>query len=359
MLGARTKRQIAVEQRVSSQSGRPCSLATTTLFSDLHLGYEGFNKVEFEGFLTYLERQSNTNKLLILGDIFDLWRADPIDSIAYAWPYFEKLRSLNIETHYIIGNHDYHNWLSCRAVGRVDSFLWTKAWYPWQVFGSTFVTHGDYFDIYSVRVEIAQEAIYAVYEAIYHGDKTIVRALEKYFYDPVMLLIKWTELYRRRPKSAKAHPMATYLKPVIDVESKQEVRRVGESMKYLRRNPDLGVRLFVPAYSRPGLRTDLPRFLARPMTKKAKVALTNLDTGAPTRNLVTSRAPLELAKEISGSDNITAVILGHTHRAENKASQHWWNTGCWVEGESTFAEIEKGSIHLYRFKNGAKTELME
>jgi UDP-2,3-diacylglucosamine pyrophosphatase LpxH len=187
----------------------------------------------------------------------------------------------------------------------------------------------------------------------------MVGALEKYFYDPVMLLIKWTELYRRRPKSAKAHPIATYLKPVIDIENKQEVRRLEQSMKYLQRNRDLGVKLFVPAYSRPGLRKDLPRFLARPMTKKAKIALTNLDTSAPTRNLVTSKTPLELAKEISGRDNITSVVFGHTHRAENKASQHWWNTGCWVEGESTFAEIENGNIHLYRFKNGAKIELLE
>jgi len=65
------------------------------------------------------------------------------------------------------------------------------------------------------------------------------------------------------------------------------------------------------------------------------------------------------SKEISGNDNITAVIFGHTHLAKNRASEHWWNTGWWVEGESTFAEIENGYVHLYRFKNGTITEIPE
>jgi UDP-2,3-diacylglucosamine pyrophosphatase LpxH len=334
-------------------------LGKTVLFSDLHFGYERFNKPEFEGFLNYLENQSNASRLLILGDIFDLWRADAIDSVSYAWPYIEKLKSLNIETHYIIGNHDYHNWLSCQAVGRPDSFLWMNTWYPYHVFDSLFVIHGDYFDIFALKVQIAQEAIYAVYEAIYHGDKTIVRALEKYFYDPLALLVKWIQLYHKNPESAKAHPVATYLRPFMNIDSKQEVRNLENGVRYLRKNPDLTTQLFVPAYSRPELTTDMRRLLAQPMTKKAKVTLRNIDTSAPTRNLVTSKTPFEQAKEISPQDNITAVIFGHTHRAENKASQHWWNTGCWVEGESTFAEIENGSVHLYRFKDGTKTEIPE
>jgi UDP-2,3-diacylglucosamine pyrophosphatase LpxH len=356
----RTKREVKYPSQINYYlvTGWLSSLVTTVLFSDLHFGYERFNRTEFEGFLTYLEK-SNASKLLILGDIFDLWRADPIDSVSYAWHYIEKLRSLNIETHYIIGNHDYHNWLSCQTVGRSDSFLWMKISYPYQVFDSLFVIHGDYFDIYSLKVESVQKAIYAVYEAIYHGDKTIVRALEKYFYDPLTLLSKWIQLYHKNPELAKAHPVAAYLKPLMNIDSKQEVRKLENGVRYLRRNSDLGMQLLVPAYSRPALGTDMPRLLARPMTKKARVTLRNLDTSAPTRNLVTSKTPFELAKEISPQDNITAVIFGHTHRAENKASQHWWNTGCWVEGESTFVEIENGTAHLYRFENGTKTEIPE
>lgn len=331
----------------------------TVLFSDLHFGYERFNKAEFEGFLAYLQNQSDASRLLILGDIFDLWRADPIDSVSYAWPYIEKLRSLGIETHYIIGNHDYHNWLSCQTVGRPDAFLWMNTWYPYHIFDSLFVMHGDYFDIYALKIEIVQTAIYAVYEAIYHGDKTIVRALERYFYDPLALLLKWIQLYHKNPESAKADRVAAYLRPFLDVDSKLEVRKLEKGIRHLQGRPDLAVRLFVPAYSRPALTTDMPRFLARPITKKTKASLMSLDTSTPTRNLVTSKTPLDLAKEISGNDNITAVIFGHTHRAENRSSQHWWNTGCWVEGESTFAEIENEGVHLYRFKNGEKTEIPE
>lgn len=333
-------------------------MGTTVLFSDLHFGYERFNKAEFERFLTYLEKESNASKLLILGDIFDLWRGDAIDSVAFGWPYIDRLRNLNVETHYIVGNHDYHNWLSCQRAARTD-FLWLSVGYPWQVFDSVFVMHGDYFDIYALRAKVVQEAVYGVYEAIYHGDKTTVRALERYFYDPVMLLYTWLTLYRKKPEQAKADPIAAYVKPFVDIESKQEVNKLEKGVKFLNKHPEIGAQLFVPAYCRPALKAELPGFMRKRMTEKARVSLTKLDTATPTRNLIATETPFELGKKISGNENLKAVIYGHTHRVENKASQHWWNTGCWVEGESTFAEIESGNIHLYRLKNGTKTEILE
>jgi UDP-2,3-diacylglucosamine pyrophosphatase LpxH len=334
-------------------------MGTTVLFSDLHFGYERFNKAEFESFLTYLEKGSNASKLLILGDILDLWRADAIDSVAFGWPYLDKLRSLKVDTHYVIGNHDYHNWLSCQTAARTD-FLWLNVVYPWRVYDSIFVTHGDYFDIYALRAKDIQEAIYCVYEAIYHGDKTTVRALEKYFYNPVMLLYKWLQLYHTKPEEARVDPIAGYLSRFINIESKQEVRKLQKGVKFLYDHPEIGAQLFVPAYCRPALKAELPRFTrAKAVTKKTRASLAKLDTTTPTRNLIGTRTPFEMAREISGNDNLKAVIYGHTHRPENKASQHCWNTGCWVEGESTFAEIENGDIHLYRFKNGARTEILE
>jgi UDP-2,3-diacylglucosamine pyrophosphatase LpxH len=335
------------------------AMGTTVLFSDLHLGYERFNQDEFERFLTYLEKESNVSKLLILGDIFDLWRADAIDSVTLGWSYIDKLRNLNVETHYIVGNHDYHNWLSCQTAARTD-FLWLHVGYPWQMFDSVFVIHGDYFDIYALRAKVVQEAIYGVYEAIYHSDKRTIRALEQYFYDPVMLLYKWLQLYHKKPEQAKADPIAGYLEPFVDIESRQEVNKLEKGVKFLDAHPEIGARLFVPAYYRPALKAELPRFTKKRMSKQARTSLAKIDTSAPTRNLIaTTRTPFEMAREISGDDNIKAVIYGHTHHPENKASQHWWNTGCWVEGESTFAEIENGNVHLYRFKNGSKTEILE
>lgn len=332
-------------------------MGTTVLFSDLHFGYEKFNKTEFEGFLTYLENKSDLSKLLILGDIFDLWRADAIDSVTFGWPYIERLRNLKVETHYVIGNHDYHNWISCQAAGRTN-FLWMNIDYPCQIFDSVFVTHGDYFDVYALKTKIVQDAIYGVYEAIYHGDKTTVRVLERYFYDPVMLLYHWLQLYHKKPELAKADPVAGYLRPFVDIDSKQEVGKLEKGVKFLNEHPEIGVPMFVPAYSRPALKAELPR-LKKPVTRKARTSLVSIDTSAPTRNLISSETPFEMAKKISGNANFTSVMFGHTHRAENKASQHWWNTGSWVEGESTFAEIENGNIHLYRFKNGSKTEILE
>jgi len=333
-------------------------MTRTVLFSDLHFGYENFNKPQFDAFLTYLEKEANASRILILGDLFDLWRADVIDSVTFGWPYIDKLRNLNVETHYIVGNHDYHNWLSCQTAARID-FLSLHVGYPWLVIDSVFVIHGDYFDIYALRAKVVQEAIYGVYEAIYHGDKTTVRALEKYFYNPIILLYKWLELYRKKPEQAKADPIAGYLKPFIDIESRQEVNKLEKGVKFLNDHPEIGAQLFVPAYCRPALKAELPRFTRKTTAKKARTSLAKIDTTTPTRNLIATGTPFEMAREISGDDNLKAVIYGHTHRAENKASQHWWNTGCWVEGESTFAEIENGNVHLYRFKDGTKTEISE
>lgn len=336
-------------------------MAKTIAFSDLHLGYSGFNKTQFESFLNYL-KEADPSRLLILGDLFDLWRADPINSLSYGWQYIEALRNLGIETHYVIGNHDYHNWISCLELGKKDNFLWMKIHpYPFDIIDGSLVVHGDYFDIYKVRNVVPGQAIYGVYEAIYHGDKSTVQALERYFYNPVMLLIKWIELYKKNPEVAKKQQIASELRTFMNLDSPEEMRKLEKSVRYLKANPAIGTKLLIPASSRPQLSADLRRQTPTPRSKQDKSSkkLGVPKSNAPVRNLLATKSPFELAKEISNNSGISRVIFGHTHMAVNKASESWWNTGCWVDNESIFIEIENGNVHLYRFNDGSLNEIPE
>jgi UDP-2,3-diacylglucosamine pyrophosphatase LpxH len=336
-------------------------MSKTIVFSDLHFGYEGFNKTQFDQFLRYLQNESAPSKLLILGDIFDLWRADPIDSLSCAWHYTEALKNLGAETHYVIGNHDYHNWVSCLKLDQRDSFQWMKVSYPFAIIDNTFVVHGDYLDIYEIGKAVPKEAIYGVYEAIYHGDKATVRTLERYFYDPVMLLIKWIELYKKKPEIAKSQPIARELSTFMNLDSKQEIRKLERGSQYLMANRATAANLLIPASSRPilgaELRTHRQKLAGR--AKQGKSWQTLADSKLPVRSLITRKSPFELAVEISGNTELSKVFFGHTHVPVNKSTEHWWNSGCWVDNESTFIEMENGNVHLYRFMDGHAEEIPE
>jgi hypothetical protein len=47
----------------------------------------------------------------------------------------------------------------------------------------------------------------------------------------------------------------------------------------------------------------------------------------------------------------------NTHKPEIRKEESYCNTGSWVEGESTFAAIIEGEVHLFRMKNGVSTEI--
>jgi UDP-2,3-diacylglucosamine pyrophosphatase LpxH len=269
----------------------------------------------------------------------------------------ERLKELG-EIHYVIGNHDYHNYISCLILKETENFLGMKIHYPYYILNNDiFFTHGDYFDIHMFK--IAEKAIYAVYEAIYYSYEPVVRIFEKYFYKPLKLLEKWIELCKRKPEVAKKHPYTDYVQAFINIESKQEINTLQEGLEYLLDNPDVAIKLFVPAYLRPELKGEIPALLRKHMKKETREKLKAIDTSASVRTLLIDKDLVGLAREISGNNGITKVIYGHTHKAENRAGKGCWNTGSWVEGESTFVEIIDKDIRIYRFKDGQKIEILE
>jgi UDP-2,3-diacylglucosamine pyrophosphatase LpxH len=324
-------------------------LPKTVVISDSHFGYSGFNTSEFDSFLGYLKRGGDVSHLVLLGDIFDLWRVDATEAISFGYDYIQKLREVCDDICYVAGNHDYHSQESWR-IRQLTRFLGMKPYYPYLVLDeNVFLVHGDYFDIYEVRT--AETAIYAVYEAIYHMDKSLVGSLEDFFWNPVALLRKWLQLYGRSAAKAKAEPTAQYLSTMLNLSSRAEVKKLDEGLDYLAENPKVMVQMFVPTTMRADLGTELPRLMTRKRMTRKKMR--GIDT-APVRSLL-SKNLVELARKISGRPGIEKVIYGHTHKAENNPSKGSWNTGSWVDEESTFCEIDGGQVNVYRFKNGQKT----
>jgi len=76
--------------------------------SDLHLGIPESNKERFMAFLD--ELGDDVERLILLGDIFDLWRRDPLGVLLDNTDILQQLMSLEprINVSFVVGNHDYH-----------------------------------------------------------------------------------------------------------------------------------------------------------------------------------------------------------------------------------------------------------
>jgi UDP-2,3-diacylglucosamine pyrophosphatase LpxH len=84
-------------------SGKKCIAV-----SDVHLGIEYSNKSKFIDFLDNLG--DDVDHLVLLGDILDFWRRDPVGVLLENINIIQKLISLEqeINVSYVVGNHDFH-----------------------------------------------------------------------------------------------------------------------------------------------------------------------------------------------------------------------------------------------------------
>nr|QNO49632.1 UDP-2,3-diacylglucosamine hydrolase [Methanosarcinales archaeon ANME-2c ERB4] len=76
--------------------------------SDVHLGTEHSNRSKFIDFLDNLG--DDVDHLVLLGDMLDFWRRDPVGVLLENIDVIRKLVSLEpeINVSYVLGNHDFH-----------------------------------------------------------------------------------------------------------------------------------------------------------------------------------------------------------------------------------------------------------
>ncbi|MBA1341244.1 MAG: UDP-2,3-diacylglucosamine hydrolase [ANME-2 cluster archaeon] len=76
--------------------------------SDVHLGIEYSNRSKFIDFIDNLG--DDVDRLVLLGDILEFWRRDPVGVMLENIDIIQKFMSLEpeITVSYVIGNHDFH-----------------------------------------------------------------------------------------------------------------------------------------------------------------------------------------------------------------------------------------------------------
>ncbi|PXF61703.1 MAG: hypothetical protein C4B59_02270 [Candidatus Methanogaster sp.] len=76
--------------------------------SDVHLGIECSNRSKFIDFIDNLG--DDVDRLVLLGDIFEFWKRDPVGVLLENTDIIQKLMSMEPEINisYVVGNHDFH-----------------------------------------------------------------------------------------------------------------------------------------------------------------------------------------------------------------------------------------------------------
>jgi predicted phosphodiesterase len=54
------------------------------------------------------EFESGCDEVVLLGDIFDFWRARPENAVRSSIPFLKRLSQENLRIRYVVGNHDHH-----------------------------------------------------------------------------------------------------------------------------------------------------------------------------------------------------------------------------------------------------------
>ena len=82
----------------------------TICVSDVHLGYRHCRREAFLRFLEALAGWREVGRLVLLGDIMDMWRRDMAGVVLESAPVLSRLMTLpsRIRVYYVAGNHDYH-----------------------------------------------------------------------------------------------------------------------------------------------------------------------------------------------------------------------------------------------------------
>lgn len=87
-------------------------MASVVVISDTHFGLDSSTLAEQRQVDSLIweiwKYGKGCEEIVLLGDIFDLWRARPENAIRDARYFFEKLSDLDVKISYVVGNHDHH-----------------------------------------------------------------------------------------------------------------------------------------------------------------------------------------------------------------------------------------------------------
>ena len=190
---------------------------TAIVLSDTHLGTERADAASLDAFLRTLEPVSSRLRLILAGDMVDLWRASDEDAAEASRPVFETLAGLmegGALVDWVVGNHDHHLLRSLEGDGSPVLDLLPDAvrfHHPHRRLvqrGRVFlVTHGDVYDFLYLPLErfgplswvLGPRDVYGFYDWVYGLDKESVAAFDRLGTRGLLLLWiaeTWRELWQ-------------------------------------------------------------------------------------------------------------------------------------------------------------------
>lgn len=326
------------------------------VLSDTHLGYDKARRDELLHFVEYIKEQNekgmNCTRVILLGDILDLWRADPLDALASSMPFFNGLADAKInEIDYIIGNHDHY---------LLKSIEKTKAVFCFGECPITFVhpyllvkdagknillTHGH--DLEIIGLNVSEKAVYAIYDLIYRGDTAVISTLDRLVYQPFSQVKTFFDGIRKKFGSLGGDDELEEVGKLLDAEkSKMEDIAIQYEMSRdeleneiheILANKETREKLFLPVWENPRLEIYELGMGIQDVFGLSKELIKRPSKHFTRQIPELSLPPLEETPDI--------VVYGHTHEYINGGTVI--NVGCWLEKNGSynvFASIQDGEV---------------
>ncbi len=297
---------------------------TTLVVSDLHFGYSRSNKRDFGSFVKNYVVPNDFEEMVLLGDIFDFWRVEPLEALFDSITYLSPLMNKRMRLNYVVGNHDH----------RLTKY---------NIFQFASTEMGFNADM-KVHYPFLHETIGERHFLFTHG----------HYFDRLKRMVTGNEARGYEVKESGR---------IVAEEALNNPREVEESLK--------------------GLYDFLYEM---PKTKTSKVILDALLNAVEQDPLIwkmagtfvehcSSRVEETITPNVEkwfGRD-VDCLVYGHTHiagltRRSEKRPGLVANTGSWVnekfayghepiQHHNTFIEIDGKKVGLYKWKDGRKEEL--
>jgi len=259
--------------------------------SDVHLGAEDSNRDRFIDFINNIG--DDVDRIVLLGDILEFWRRDPVGVLLENTDIIQKLMSLEpeINVFYVIGNHDFH-----------------LIRFPQSYFGVKF----------DLKYDLSLEYGETKYRFI-HGHQLENRrfgTLEMYETFADMMCMAGDDVGKAADTIWEA---------------------IGEGGSILDKIRNFfGISMYS---SNPRPKATLPWI---------KKGINELTSAPKERNL---EALERYASELIGEKyKDEFLIYGHTHEPYVKMDKNIANTGSWMEGSSDYLEINEHGVALKSYR---------
>ncbi len=309
-------------------------------------------------FIDYIKNENECNnvydRVILLGDVIDFWRSDPIEGLIKSVPFFTGLIKAGFkEIDYILGNHD-HYILRCMNREKPTlgiSNLPLRMFYPYLLLKDNnkeiLFTHGH--ELEFIDMGISEKLVYAIYDLIYRNDPSVINTLDRVAYEPLSYLKNYFENLGKKIGVLGTNDEFNEIEKLLKIEK----NKIEDTAHYydlgydemekgiidLMRNEKVRDTLFRPVWENPRAEINQLQWSARKILNLSKELVKK-----PAQQLY------PYIPDAYRGNSPDIVVFGHTHEYMNLNKVK--NTGCWIKKTghyNTFGTVDNGEVGIYKF----------